>query len=71
MAKEIGRQIHGSADNAWKWRGRDVFLADGTGFTMQDTPENQLRFDGAGISSSNDTELGALTCKNRNIRYVF
>lgn len=44
MAKEIGRAVHASADNAWHWRGREVFLADGTTLTMADTPENQLAF---------------------------
>lgn len=44
LAKEIGRQVHDSAHNAWKWNGRDVFLADGTGFSMPDTPENQLAY---------------------------
>lgn len=44
MAKEVGRQIHNKASDAWKWRGREVFLADGTGFSMPDTPENQLAF---------------------------
>jgi hypothetical protein len=44
MAKEIGRKVHNSADGEWNWRGRPVFLADGTGFTMQDTPENQLAY---------------------------
>jgi len=44
MAKEIGRQVHNTADDSWNWRGREVFLADGTGFTMQDTPENQLAY---------------------------
>ena len=44
MAKEIGRNVHDSADNAWHWRGREVFLADGTGLSMPDTPENQLAF---------------------------
>ena len=44
MAKEIGRNVHDSADGAWHWRGRQVFLADGTGFTMPDTPENQLAY---------------------------
>lgn len=42
MAKEVGRKVHNSASDAWKWRDREVFLADGTGFTMPDTPENQL-----------------------------
>ncbi len=44
MSKEIGRKVHDSADGAWNWRGRQVFLADGTGFSMQDTTENQLAY---------------------------
>jgi hypothetical protein len=44
MAKEIGRKVHESASDSWDWRGRRVYLADGTGFTMQDTPENQLAY---------------------------
>jgi len=44
MAKEIGRKVHHNGDNAWNWRGRKVFLVDGTGFTMLDTPENQLAY---------------------------
>lgn len=42
MAKEIGRNVHNSASDAWHWRGREVFLADGTSLTMPDTIENQL-----------------------------
>jgi hypothetical protein len=44
MAKEIGRKVHLSADDRWHWRGRRVLLADGTGFSMPDTPENQLAY---------------------------
>lgn len=44
MAKEIGRKMHESSDDSWHWRGRPVFLADGTGFSMPDTPENQLAY---------------------------
>ena len=44
MAKETGRKVHDSASNSWNWRGRQVFLADGTGFSMADTPENQLEY---------------------------
>jgi DDE family transposase len=44
MAKEIGRKVHSSADGSWNWRGREVILADGTGFTMPDTHENQLAY---------------------------
>ncbi len=42
MAKEIGSKVHDTAPVAWNWRGRQVFLADGTGFSMPDTAENQL-----------------------------
>jgi hypothetical protein len=44
LAKEIGRNVHDSADDAWHWRGREVFLVDGTGLSMPDTPENQRAF---------------------------
>jgi hypothetical protein len=44
MAKEIGRKVHASADDSWNWRGRPIFLADGTGFSMPDTRENQLAY---------------------------
>lgn len=42
LAKEIGRNVHDSAADSWHWRGREVYLADGTGLSMPDTPENQL-----------------------------
>lgn len=44
MAMEIGRNVHDSASDAWHWRGREVFLADGTGLSMADTQENQLAY---------------------------
>jgi len=44
MMKEIGRKVHDSASDAWHWRGREVYLADGTGLSMPDTPENQLAY---------------------------
>jgi hypothetical protein len=44
MAKEIGRNVHDSRSHEWDWRGRPVFLADGTGFSMPDTAENQLAY---------------------------
>ncbi len=44
MAREIGRRVHDAGSDEWNWRGRKVFLADGTGFTMQDTLENQLAY---------------------------
>lgn len=50
MAQEIGRQVHNTACDSWKWRGREVFLADGTGFSMPDSPENQLAYPQSGAS---------------------
>ena len=44
MAKEIGRNVHESRDTEWDWRGRPVLLADGTGFSMPDTFENQRAY---------------------------
>jgi hypothetical protein len=44
MAKEVGRKVHDSAQDSWHWRGREVFLADGTGLSMPDTVENQIAF---------------------------
>jgi hypothetical protein len=41
MAFDTGRRVHDSADSDWKWRGRQVFLADGTCFGMADTEENR------------------------------
>ena len=44
MAKEIGERVHRKADGAWNWNGREVFLVDGTTFSMPDTFENQLAY---------------------------
>jgi DDE family transposase len=44
MATEIGRKVHDTAPVAWNWRGRQVYLADGSSFSMPDTPENQLAY---------------------------
>jgi hypothetical protein len=44
MAKEVGRNIHERRSDEWNWRGRPVFLADGTAFSMPDTIENQLAY---------------------------
>jgi len=44
MMLEIGRDIHATAPDDWHWHGRQVFLADGTGLSMPDTPENPGAF---------------------------
>jgi hypothetical protein len=44
MAREIGQRVHDSAPDTARWRGRSVFLVDGTGLSMPDTAENQLAY---------------------------
>ena len=44
LARQTGRQLHGQAKRAWRWRGRRVKLVDGTGISMPDTQLNQARF---------------------------
>jgi Transposase DDE domain len=41
LMRETGRLLSDQARPAWCWRGRAVKLADGTGISMPDTPENQ------------------------------
>ena len=44
LARESGRLLSNQAQQGWRWRGRSVKLADGTGISMPDTPENQARY---------------------------
>jgi hypothetical protein len=44
LARESGRLLSSRAPRAWRWRGRCVKLADGTGISMPDTAANQTRF---------------------------
>ena len=44
MARDIGQRVHDSAPQSALWHGREVFLVDGTGLTMPDTPENRLAY---------------------------
>lgn len=44
LAREAGRVLSSQAQRDWRWRGRAVKLADGTGISMPDTPENQARY---------------------------
>ena len=41
LTRETGRVLSARAQRGWRWRGRTVKLADGTGISMPDTPENQ------------------------------
>lgn len=44
LTRETGRLLSAQAPRGWRWRGRCVKLADGTGISMPDTPENQARY---------------------------
>jgi hypothetical protein len=44
LTRETGRLLSAQAPRSWQWRGRCVKLADGTGISMPDTPENQARY---------------------------
>jgi len=44
LMRETGRLLSEQAQPAWCWRGRAVKLADGTGVSMPDTPENQASY---------------------------
>jgi Transposase DDE domain len=41
VACSVGRALDAKADKRWLWKGRRVYLFDGTTVTMPDTPENQ------------------------------
>ncbi|MGH8253638.1 MAG: IS4 family transposase [Steroidobacteraceae bacterium] len=41
LTRATGRLLSTQAQHRWRWRGRAVKLADGTGISMPDTPENQ------------------------------
>lgn len=44
LARESGRMLSTQAQHGWRWRGRVVKLADGTGISMPDTLENQTSY---------------------------
>jgi hypothetical protein len=41
LAKRTARQLQDGLPQAWKWNGRDVFIADGSHVSMPDTQQNQ------------------------------
>ncbi len=38
---QTGHQLHKHCPQEWRWKDRSVMIADGSTFTMPDTPENQ------------------------------
>src|SRR5687767_37783 len=43
-ACSVGRGLAAKAEKGWLWKGRRVYLFDGTTVTMPDTPENQAAY---------------------------
>src|ERR1700675_2287569 len=41
VACSVGRALDAKADQRWLWKGRRVYMFDGTTVSMPDTPENQ------------------------------
>ena len=44
VACDVGRTLDSQAQFNWLWKGRSVYLFDGTTVTMADTPENQKAY---------------------------
>ncbi|MEK7785555.1 MAG: IS4 family transposase, partial [Chloroflexota bacterium] len=44
LTREVGGRLCAGQPNAWRWRGREVKLVDGTTVSMPDTSANQARF---------------------------
>src|SRR6516225_4397971 len=44
VACAVGRGLDDQADRRWLWKGRRVYLFDGTTVTMPDTPQNQAAY---------------------------
>jgi len=43
-ARHTGQVLETKADTHWRWKGRDVKIADGTTCSMPDTPDNQQAY---------------------------
>ena len=44
VACSVGRRLDAQAEQDWLWKGRRVYLFDGTTVTMPDTPANQAAY---------------------------
>jgi hypothetical protein len=44
LAKNTARQLQDGIPQAWKWHGRNVYIADGSHVSMPDTPQNQKAY---------------------------
>jgi hypothetical protein len=43
-ALRTGRALDAGADEGWRWKGRRVYVSDGSSVTMPDTPANQAAY---------------------------
>lgn len=69
LTQETGQTLHRAAPDRWLWNGRRVLIADGTGVSMPDTPENQKEYphpgsqaDGIGFPQIRLVALFSLSC---------
>lgn len=44
VARDVGQALDNTTDRKWLWKGRSVYMFDGTTVTMPDTPENQATY---------------------------
>jgi hypothetical protein len=44
LARRTAAELQAAAAEAWKWNGRDVFIADGSYLSMPDTPKNRAAY---------------------------
>lgn len=44
LGREVGKRLNEAQPDAWRWRGREVKLIDGTTVSMPDTTANQSEF---------------------------
>jgi hypothetical protein len=65
----VGRALDAKADPAWLWKGRRVYMFDGTTVTMPDTPENQrsypqnvIQTQGSGFPIARIGAITSLSC---------
>ena len=52
LALCVGQRVEGAAAAGWLWRGRHVYLLDGSTATLTDTPENQQAYPQSGAQQA-------------------
>jgi hypothetical protein len=69
IARSVGRQLQDQTQHSWLWKGRHVYLFDGTTVLMPDTAENQRAYPqtwnqkpGAGMPLARVAAVFSLSC---------